>query len=102
MDEPLEATDPTSVERWTQLAKSHWLKSSKSIRINPQVIKTDIWDVLQNEGFEYRLLLALENLQILEKYLLLFGNFGTATDLEIDKDISGQHTVMIRRITISF
>lgn len=67
-DEPLEATDPSVVDRWTQLAKTHWLRSSKSTRINSQIIKTEIWDVLQDEGFEYRLLLALENLQILEKY----------------------------------
>ena len=70
-DEPLEATDPSVVEKWTQLAKTHWLKSSKSTRVNPQVVKTEIWDVLQNEGFDYRLLLALENLQILEKYISL-------------------------------
>lgn len=74
-DEPLEATDPSIVDRWTQLAKTHWLKSSKSTRVNSQVIKSEIWDVLHSEGFEYRLLLALENLQILERYVSLFGGF---------------------------
>ena len=68
-DEPLEATDPSIVDKWTEIAKTYWLKAAKSTRVNPQVIKNEIWDVLQNEGFEYRLLLALENLQILEKYV---------------------------------
>lgn len=73
-DEPLEATDPSVVDKWTQLAQTHWLKSTKSTRVNSQIIKTEIWDVLHNEGFDYRLLLALENLQILERYVSLFGS----------------------------
>lgn len=65
----LEATDPSVIDRWTQLAETHWLKSSKRSKVTSQVVKSEIWDVLQNEGFEYKLLLALENLQILERYV---------------------------------
>ena len=69
MTEPLTASDPSVVARWTQLAEKHWIKPSKGSKLAPQVIKTEIWDVLEEEGFEYRSLLALENLQILEKYV---------------------------------
>lgn len=71
-DESLEAADPSFAARWTQLAETHWLKSSTSSKLIPQVIRTEIWDVLQNDGFDYRSLLALENLQILEKCVYSF------------------------------
>jgi intron-binding protein aquarius len=71
-DETSEAADPSFTARWTQLAETHWLKPSKSSKFIPQVIKTEIWDILQNDGFDYRSLLALENLQILEKWVCSF------------------------------
>jgi intron-binding protein aquarius len=55
---------------FAQLAKT-WLKSSKKptkVKVKPDLLKSDIWDVLEKEGFEFKSLLMLENLQILEKY----------------------------------
>ncbi|KAL8813574.1 MAG: hypothetical protein Q9200_000183 [Gallowayella weberi] len=65
-----EVEDLEGENEWTQLARKHWPKSVKTRKINPDVIKKEIWDVLQNEGFQYRSLLILENLQLLENYLL--------------------------------
>jgi hypothetical protein len=51
------------------LAKQHWLKSTKKttkVKVKPDVVKKEIWDVLEREDFSYRSLLILENLQILE------------------------------------
>lgn len=52
---------------WVSLAEAHWLKSSKVRKARPEVIKSEIWDQLQTEGFPLRSLLILENLHILEK-----------------------------------
>jgi intron-binding protein aquarius len=54
---------------FTQLAKKHWLKSSKStkVKVKPDVLKSEVWDVLEKEDFAFRLLLELENLQILDR-----------------------------------
>ena len=54
--------------RWTQLAQKHWLKSARSGKVKPEVIKNEIWDVLEAEDFSLRSLLQLENSQLLEKY----------------------------------
>ncbi|OBT64896.1 hypothetical protein VE03_06453 [Pseudogymnoascus sp. 23342-1-I1] len=57
---------------FAQLAKKQWLKPGKKsakVKIKPQVLKKEIWDVLEQEGFSYKTLLVLENLQILESYL---------------------------------
>lgn len=56
---------------WSQLAKKHWLKAAKSKKTKPEVIKKEIWDVLEQEAFHFRSLLMLENLQLLEKYTSL-------------------------------
>lgn len=53
---------------WTQLAKKHWPKVVKSKNTKSEIIKTEIWDVLEQEAFHFRSLLVLENLQLLEKY----------------------------------
>ncbi|KAG9235275.1 DEAD helicases superfamily protein-like protein [Amylocarpus encephaloides] len=55
---------------FAQLAKKHWLKPTKNkVKVKPDVVKTEIWDVLEKEDFAYKSLLALENLQTLESYL---------------------------------
>ncbi|KAK2863709.1 hypothetical protein FQN49_004072 [Arthroderma sp. PD_2] len=54
---------------WVSLAKAHWLKPSKVRKARPEVIKNEIWDPLQSEGFPLHSLLILENLHILEKFL---------------------------------
>jgi intron-binding protein aquarius len=59
---------------FAKLAKQTWLKTSKKttkVKIKPDVLKTEIWDVLEKEDFAFKSLLVLENLQILEKYRLL-------------------------------
>ena len=54
--------------RWIQLAQNHWLKPSKSGKVKSEVIKNEIWDVLEAEDFLFRSLLQLEHSQLLEKY----------------------------------
>ncbi|PWY64762.1 DEAD helicase superfamily protein [Aspergillus heteromorphus CBS 117.55] len=54
---------------WVRLAKTHWLEGSKARKVKQDVIKKDIWDPLEAEGFSFRSLLTLENLNILEKFL---------------------------------
>ena len=56
---------------FAQLAKKHWLKTSKKpakVKVKSDVLKSEIWDVLEQEDFAFRSLLTLENLQILERY----------------------------------
>lgn len=48
-------------------------KGAKKEKFNPNVVKTEFWDVLEKEGFRYRSLLLLENLQFLEKYVPRLG-----------------------------
>lgn len=57
--------------RWALLARKHWLKATKSKKVKLEVIKSELWDVLEAENFEFRSLLLLENLHLLEKYELL-------------------------------
>ena len=55
---------------WRDLAQKHWSNpSTKHRKVRSEVVKNDIWDVLEEDGFEFRTLLTLENLQLLEKYL---------------------------------
>ena len=57
-------------DRWAQIARDHWPKAVKSRKVRPDVIKNEIWDVLEQEAFHFRSLLMLENLQLLEKYVI--------------------------------
>ena len=67
---PQEAVeDPEGLDHWKSLAQKYWSKPTKAKKVNQDVIKKEIWDVLQADGFEFRSLLALDNLQILEKYI---------------------------------
>lgn len=60
--------DPERLDHWNSLAQKHWLKSTKAKKVDQKVIRNEIWDVLQGSSFEFRSLLALDNLQLLEKY----------------------------------
>ncbi|PTD04425.1 Intron-binding protein aquarius [Fusarium culmorum] len=67
---------PAEVEeeehQFVQLARKHWLKSGKKPakpKVKNDVLKQNIWDVLEREGFQYKPLLLLESLQTLESYL---------------------------------
>lgn len=54
---------------WAELARKHWGSTVKSRKAKKEVVKNEIWDILENEGFPFRSLLILENLQLLESYL---------------------------------
>ncbi|KAL8702096.1 MAG: hypothetical protein Q9224_000180 [Gallowayella concinna] len=77
-----EVDDLEGENEWTQLARKHWAKSVKTRKVKPDVIKKEVWDVLENEGFQYRSLLILENLQLLENYLLP-GYTETSTNYHV-------------------
>lgn len=51
---------------YARVAKENWLETSAS-KVRPEVLKKDLWDVLEKEHFAFRSLLILENLQILER-----------------------------------
>ncbi|KAI2637335.1 hypothetical protein GGS21DRAFT_472724 [Xylaria nigripes] len=59
---------------FAQLAQRHWLKLKTSrratiVKVKNDVLKKEIWDVLEKDAFAYRPLLVLEGLQTLESYL---------------------------------
>ncbi|TAQ86777.1 hypothetical protein B7494_g4893 [Chlorociboria aeruginascens] len=54
------------------LAQKLWLKPSKKpmkVKVRQDVLKSEIWDILEKDNFAFKSLLVLENLQILENYL---------------------------------
>lgn len=70
----LSAEESHNESSFAQLAAKHWLKPSKKsakVKVKPDVIKKEVWDVLEQEDFSFRSLLTLENLHILEKYIHL-------------------------------
>ncbi|KAM0334028.1 hypothetical protein ACHAQA_001048 [Verticillium albo-atrum] len=58
---------------FSQLARKHWLKPTKkkaaAVKVKNDVIKKDIWAVLERDNFTDKSLLVLEGLQTLESYL---------------------------------
>ena len=76
---PAKVSSPQSVQlpapateqnEWAELARKHWLKQSKKatrVKVKNDVIKKEIWDVLEKESFKYKLLISLESMQALEK-----------------------------------
>ena len=63
----MEVVDET---RWQKLAEKYWSKpTSKPRKVKADVVKSEIWDVLEKQDFDFWSLLILENLQLLEKYL---------------------------------
>lgn len=72
--------------RWHQLANKTWAKaSSKARKVRPEVVKQEIWDILESQAFDYRALQVLDNLQLLEKYL--WPGYG--------EDSSNYHVLLI-------
>lgn len=53
---------------YAEVARKYWLKKTKATKVLPKVIKEELWDHLENDGFAYGSLLILETLQVLEKY----------------------------------
>lgn len=93
---------------WVKLAKTHWLEVSNVRKAKQDVIKKEIWDPLEAEGFKVRSLLTLENLSILEKYdlpLLYIGSKKTELTLlhrylwpTYTEDASNYHVLLIALI----
>ncbi|KAF2398402.1 P-loop containing nucleoside triphosphate hydrolase protein [Trichodelitschia bisporula] len=54
---------------YTEVARKHWLNAAKPPKVKPTVVKDELWDKLEAEGFPYGSLLILETLQVLERYL---------------------------------
>ena len=55
---------------WQLLADKHWLrKSKKPSKFNTGLVRKELWDALEERNFDYSSLLALEGLQLLEKYV---------------------------------
>jgi intron-binding protein aquarius len=72
----VEAERPTPAEveeeehQFVQLARKNWLKARKKavkVKVKTDVLKQGIWDVLEQDGFQYKSLLLLESLQTLER-----------------------------------
>jgi intron-binding protein aquarius len=64
---------------FAQVAQKYWLKPTKKsakVKIKPDMLKTELWDILEKENFAFRSLLELENLQILEKYVQSLVAYG--------------------------
>lgn len=66
-DNQSERLDVIGEIHWAVLAKKHWFKPVRSRKVKNEFLKTELWDVLEQESFEYRSLLILESLQLLEK-----------------------------------
>jgi intron-binding protein aquarius len=67
-----ERPTPAEVEeeehQFVQVARKHWLKSkSAKVKVKNDVVKQDLWDLLEREGFQYKSLLLLENVETLER-----------------------------------
>ncbi|KAK5092127.1 hypothetical protein LTR16_007771, partial [Cryomyces antarcticus] len=51
---------------YAQIARKHWLTSVKAPKVKPDVIKQELWDHLEKEGFAFGSLMLLEQLQLIE------------------------------------
>lgn len=52
---------------YAEIARKTWLKAKKTPKVNAKLVKEELWDKLEKEGFAYPSLLILETLQALEK-----------------------------------
>ena len=65
---PASAMDAPLDDVWTTLAQRLWLSDSPLRKVQPETLKTEVWDALGEDHFSLRALTTLESLQILEKY----------------------------------
>ncbi|KAL2146025.1 hypothetical protein VTI28DRAFT_5364 [Corynascus sepedonium] len=80
---------------FASLARQHWLKATSKqtskaktkaqVKVKNDVLKREIWDILEKENFPIRSLLVLEGLQTLESYL--WPGYG--------EDSSNYHVLLI-------
>ncbi|KAI9689921.1 MAG: hypothetical protein M1822_009803 [Bathelium mastoideum] len=62
-------TDIHGDSHYSQLAQKIWLDKNKPPRVQPKVVKEELWDRLEQDGFAFGKLLLLEQSQVLEAYL---------------------------------
>jgi hypothetical protein len=63
------AADLQGQDYYAGVAHEIWLKGAKPPKVLPAVVKGQLWDRLEKEGFAYASLLALETLQVLERWV---------------------------------
>lgn len=64
------ASETHQDNQWAPLARKHWLgKARAPKKVKNDVVKGELWDALEKDGFRYGALLALESLQAVENYL---------------------------------
>lgn len=66
-------SDSDAEGEFASLAKQHWLKKTKratKVKVKNDVLKREIWDALEKDGFQFKSLVALEGLQTLERYVM--------------------------------
>lgn len=70
---PMDQNETPQKHNFVQLARDHWLKAPSKkpakVKVKPDVLRTEIWDVLEAEDFQFQSLQLLENVQLLESYL---------------------------------
>jgi len=59
--------DLESDNHYAEVARNNWLKSTKPPKVRSSIVKDELWDKLEKDGFAYGSLLILETLQILER-----------------------------------
>ena len=59
---------------YAQLARKNWTNLKKAPKVRQAVVRDELWEPLDREGFPYPSLLILENLQLLEKYRPVWFN----------------------------
>ena len=101
VEERTTAADVDGEIYFAQLAQKHWLKSKKSAKVKPDVLKNEIWDILERENFAFRFLLALDNLQILERYVCSADPYSHS-QLLIVEVIYGQAILRTRPTSMSY
>ena len=86
-----------------QAAKKHWL-NDKSPKFKPNAVKTDFYDTLEKDGFRYKSLLLLEQLQFLEKSVLResSANGGNGKLTARGVGICGRTLARMLRISTSY
>ncbi|KAK0646107.1 P-loop containing nucleoside triphosphate hydrolase protein [Cercophora newfieldiana] len=81
--------DVEGESEFATLARQHWLKATKrsttTVKVKNDVLKREIWDALEKDGFPLKSLLVLEGLQTLESYL--WPGYG--------EDSSNYHVLLI-------
>lgn len=68
----LSRSDTETDGEFASVARQHWLKITKrasKVKVKNDVLKREIWDALEKDGFQFKSLVALEGLQTLESYL---------------------------------